>query len=70
MKLIEIETKWLVSYLRNFGRVGAEHPEWVVPEAAGEDEAAVHRHHEARVAHAHALAEVVAQVAPDLQNHE
>ena len=55
-------------YLGDLGGVGAEHPEGVVPESAGEDEAAVHRHHEARVAHAHALAEVVAQVAPDLKH--
>lgn len=53
--------------LRDLGRVGGEDAEAVVPEPAGQDEAAVHRHHEAGVAHADALTEVVAQVATDLR---
>lgn len=41
-----------------------EHPEAVVPEAGGDEEARVDGRHEAVAARAHALREVVAQLAP------
>ena len=56
--------------LRNLGRFCREDPEWVVPEPAGQDEAAVDGDDEAVAPHFHALAEVVAQVSFHLKSQK
>lgn len=50
--------------LHDFGGFGGEHPEAVVPKAAGDQEFTVDGGDEAVGADAQVLAEVVAQVAP------